>query len=143
MTDHAVMETASDASLCKLSAKTLGYFTDPFIQYFVKSPSRRMPLINRGYYARVTAIEQVVQRFMEAHQAQKFQIVILGAGLDTMYFRLRDQEKIPSQCEYYELDFAEVTKQKTMTIRRRKPLMTVLGLQSAMDLEAACSLGTI
>lgn len=59
--DGAVRETASDASLCKLSASQLGYYADPFVQFFVKAPSRRMPIINRGYYARVAAVESLVQ----------------------------------------------------------------------------------
>ncbi|TMW60075.1 hypothetical protein Poli38472_000117 [Pythium oligandrum] len=140
--DSAVMETASDASLCKLSASALGYFQDAYVQYFVKSPSRRMPIINRGYYARVAAMERVVTKFLDVHAAApKVQVVILGAGLDTMYFRLKEKALLPSQCEYFELDFPDVTLQKVMTIRRRKPLMTALGLQSAAELQAAASSG--
>jgi hypothetical protein len=142
----AVMATASDASLCKLSASSLGYFEDAFVQFFVKSPSRRMPIINRGYYARVAAIESVVTRFVAAHNdsedsTRKTQIVILGAGLDTMFFRLKQRGALPASCEYFEMDFADVTLQKVMTIRRRKQLMSVLGLESAADLQAAASAG--
>jgi len=32
------------------SAVDLGYLDDPFVKYFVKRPSRRPPLINRGSY---------------------------------------------------------------------------------------------
>jgi O-methyltransferase involved in polyketide biosynthesis len=144
--DVAVMATASDASLCKLSASSLGYFEDPFVQYFVKTPSRRMPIINRGYYARVAAIESVVTRFVDAHKGdgdgRKAQIVILGAGLDSMYFRLKQRGALPALCEYFEMDFPDVTLQKVMTIRRRKQLMAVLGLESSAALQAAASAGT-
>lgn len=144
--DVAVMATAGDASLCKLSASSLGYFEDAFVQFFVKSPSRRMPLINRGYYARVAAIETLVTKFLRAHDAdpaQKTQVVILGAGLDTMYFRLKNRAALPAQCEYFEMDFPDVTLQKVMTIRRRKPLMELLGLSSPAELQKAASAGML
>ncbi|GLE02354.1 hypothetical protein PINS_up011192 [Pythium insidiosum] len=140
--DVAVMATASDASLCKLSAASLGYFEDPFVQFFVKSPSRRMPIINRGYYARVTAMERVVLRFLDAHtNAAGAQVVVLGAGLDTMFFRLRRANRLPTNCTFFEVDFPDVTLQKVMTIRRRKPLMEVLGFDSTTALQSALSGG--
>ncbi|DAZ94559.1 TPA: hypothetical protein N0F65_004175 [Lagenidium giganteum] len=137
--DHAVMETASDASLCKLSASALGYYADPFVQFFVKAPSRRMPLINRGYYARVAAIETIVLRFLQQSDAKK-QVVVLGAGLDTMYFRLRQREAL-ANCEYFELDFGEVTTQKILTMKRRKALTSVLELNTAQEFLASVTSG--
>ncbi|RLN54876.1 hypothetical protein BBJ28_00002926 [Nothophytophthora sp. Chile5] len=148
--DGAVQETASDASLCKHSASQLGYFADPFVQYFVKSPSRRMPLINRGYYARVAAIESLVHKFLASGDdavssaettSPKKQVVILGAGLDTMFFRLQAAGKL-AHCEYFELDFPDVTMQKVSAIKRRKPLNSLLGLSAPKDLMAAVSSGT-
>ncbi|KAL4085663.1 hypothetical protein PRIC1_014999 [Phytophthora ramorum] len=137
--DGAVRETASDASLCKLSASQLGYYADPFVQFFVKAPSRRMPLINRGYYARVAAVESLVRKFLGAGQQRK-QVVILGAGLDTMFFRLKSSGML-ANCEYVEMDFPDVTMQKVSTIKRRKPLNALLGLEDAKDFMAAVSSG--
>ncbi|OWZ22234.1 Leucine carboxyl methyltransferase [Phytophthora megakarya] len=139
--DRAVRETASDASLCKLSASKLGYYTDPFVQFFVKAPSRRMPIINRGYYARVAAVESLVRKFLGAGDAQeKKQVVILGAGLDTMFFRLKSSDLL-ANCEYFELDFPDVTMQKVSTIKRRKPLNGLLDLGAMEDFMAAVSSG--
>ncbi|KAF1325786.1 Leucine carboxyl methyltransferase, partial [Globisporangium splendens] len=139
--DSAVMETASDASLCKLSASALGYYKDPYIQYFVKSPSRRMPIINRGYYARVAAVETLVTKFLAAEtEKKKKQVVILGAGLDTMFFRLKEAGQL-QQCEYFELDFPDVTMQKVMIIKRRKPLANLVGLATNEEFIAAVSSG--
>ncbi|KAG7387840.1 Leucine carboxyl methyltransferase 1 [Phytophthora pseudosyringae] len=137
--DGAVRETASDASLCKLSASQLGYYADPFVQFFVKAPSRRMPIINRGYYARVAAVEALVRQFLGAADAQK-QVVILGAGLDTMFFRLKSGGLL-ANCEYFELDFPDVTMQKVSTIKRRNPLNGLLGLGATQDFMAAVSSG--
>lgn len=138
--DSAVMETASDASLCKLSASSLGYFRDPFVQFFVKSPSRRMPIINRGYYARVAAIETLLSKFLASESAQRKQVVILGAGLDTMFFRLKEAGRL-AQCEYFELDFPDVTLQKVMVMKRRKALAALVGLDSNDAFMAAVSSG--
>ncbi|GMF32734.1 unnamed protein product [Phytophthora fragariaefolia] len=137
--DAAVRGTASDASLCKLSAARLGYYADPFVQFFVKTPSRRMPIINRGYYARVAAVEALVRRFLGAAQPKK-QLVVLGAGLDTMFFRLQSDGLLDG-CDYFELDFPDVTMHKVGTIRRRKPLNGPLGLCAASDFAAAVSSG--
>lgn len=140
--DGAVMETASDASLCKLSASALGYFHDPFVQFFVKSPSRRMPIINRGYYARVAAMEMLLTKFLAAvtPNGKKKQVVILGAGLDTMFFRLKEAGRL-AQCEYFELDFPDVTMQKVAVMRRRKALAALVGLDSNDAFMAAVSSG--
>jgi hypothetical protein len=43
-----VQSTANDATVCKLAAASRGYFDDPFLQYFVKTPVRKPPIINRG-----------------------------------------------------------------------------------------------
>lgn len=140
--DGAVRETAADASLCKLSASQLGYYADPFVQFFVKAPSRRMPIINRGYYARVAAVESLVRKFLGAGSdpQQKKQVVILGAGLDTMFFRLKSSELLANY-EYFELDFPDVTMQKVSTIKRRKPLNGLLGLGATKEFMAAVSSG--
>lgn len=139
--DSAVMETAADASLCKLSASTLGYYRDPFVQFFVKSPSRRMPIINRGYYARVAAVETLVRKFVAASDAHtKTQVVVLGAGHDTMFFRLQEAGQL-AHCTYFELDFPDVTRQKVAVMKRRKALAALVGLDSSDAFLAAVSSG--
>lgn len=137
--DGAVRETASDASQCKLSACQLGYYSDAYAQFFVKAPSRRMPIINRGYYARVAAIETLVRKFLGTEQQRK-QVVILGAGLDTIFFRLQSSGVLVN-CEYFELDFPDVTMQKASIIKRRKPLHDLLKLNTPKDFMAAVSSG--
>ncbi|CCI41646.1 unnamed protein product [Albugo candida] len=139
--DGPIMDTALDASICKQSASSLGYYKDPFISFFVKSlPSRRMPLINRGYYARVAAIREIVERYIKAYTShqRKVQIVVLGAGFDTLYFRLcteNSQLVHASNCSYFELDFPEITTQKLRVIRRRPQLQKLLHFSSLDELQ--------
>jgi [phosphatase 2A protein]-leucine-carboxy methyltransferase len=63
--DEATQATNCDASECKRSAVQLGYWTDNFISFFVKQPSRKAPEINRGYYARVKGIEIFLNNFIK------------------------------------------------------------------------------
>jgi tRNA wybutosine-synthesizing protein 4 len=46
--DQAVVDTNDDAQLSKLSCVRHGYFQDAFVHHFVRRPTRRSPLINRG-----------------------------------------------------------------------------------------------
>lgn len=63
--DEAVIATNDDASECKRSAVRLGYWKDDFIGYFVKSPERKAPEINRGYFARVKGVEICIEKFLQ------------------------------------------------------------------------------
>lgn len=42
----------SNPQVSKLSCVRTGYWQDPYLQHFVRKPSRRSPMINRGYYSR-------------------------------------------------------------------------------------------
>lgn len=63
--DEAVISTNDDASYCKRSAVKLGYWKDDFLGYFVRSPERKAPEINRGYFARVKGIEMCIEKFFK------------------------------------------------------------------------------
>ena len=59
----------------------------------VKSPRKRcLPLINRGYFSRVHTVDKVLLRFLEAADGNSVpQIVSLGAGMDSTFFKLRSK----------------------------------------------------
>lgn len=63
--DEAIQATNDDASECKRYAVQLSYWSDPFINFFVKQTGRKAPEINRGYYARVKGIEVFVDKFLK------------------------------------------------------------------------------
>ena len=70
--------------LCKSSAERLGYFSDPFLRFFVKKAARRTPIINRGYYLRWKAIHEVLGRFVRLRKhGERLQVVSLGCGFDS------------------------------------------------------------
>ncbi|KAF0698680.1 Aste57867_10721 [Aphanomyces stellatus] len=134
--DTSVQETASDAAACKLSAVRLGYWEDPFASMFAK-PNRKMPIINRGYYARARSIELLIHRFFATpvatpsgggNQPHTRQVIVLGAGQDSMFFRLKTQHPdLLATTMYVELDFPAVTRSKVRLCRRHKVLADALG----------------
>lgn len=72
---------------------TRGYMVDDTLLSMLGEASAKpeQPIMNRGYYARMMAIERLVGRFARACEASNWQLISLGAGLDTLYFRLRDR----------------------------------------------------
>lgn len=64
-----------------------------------------MPIINRGSWARVYSIRQVILRFQKLFE--KVNIVSLGAGYDSTYFWLKSL-KLDTQIDYIEIDFPQL-----------------------------------
>jgi len=58
------------------------YFPDEpdYYEPFVPKYTRRNPLINRGYWLRMHAIEQVVRQFLEEDTGKVKVVVNLGCG---------------------------------------------------------------
>uniref|UniRef100_A0A2K6TEX8 Leucine carboxyl methyltransferase 1 n=1 Tax=Saimiri boliviensis boliviensis TaxID=39432 RepID=A0A2K6TEX8_SAIBB len=87
--DEGVRGTCEDASLCKRFAVSIGYWHDPYIQHFVRlSKERKAPEINRGYFARVHGVSQLIKAFLRKTECH-CQIINLGAGMDTTFWRLK------------------------------------------------------
>jgi tRNA wybutosine-synthesizing protein 4 len=107
--DKAVQGTNDDAAVSKLSMCNRGYLKDEYIQFFVTKPTKRAPVINRGYYARVAAVWEIVRSFTASYasQSRECQVVVLGAGYDTMPLRMiESQTHMPVR--YIEVDFPRV-----------------------------------
>lgn len=70
-----------------------------------------------GTCVRSTAIDELVRRFLSAGPKTKRQIISLGAGSDTRYFRLQTSSSSwPQEFIYHELDFPEITASKIKII---------------------------
>ncbi|XP_043567665.1 leucine carboxyl methyltransferase 1 isoform X2 [Chiloscyllium plagiosum] len=118
--DEAVRSTCDDATVCKRFAVSMNYWKDPYIQYFIKQPSeRKAPEINRGYYARVKAVNILLDAFIKKTSCN-CQIINLGAGLDTTFWRLKDQNLLPKK--YFEVDFPMIVMRKIHLIKTKPPL---------------------
>ncbi|KAI5845747.1 S-adenosyl-L-methionine-dependent methyltransferase [Morchella snyderi] len=120
--DRIVQQTDQDASQSRLSAVETGYLIDPFARALVEGPvQKKFPLINRGTYVRTTAIDQLVTRFLASTPTKK-QIISLGAGSDTRYFRLLTTHRAAAaSLLYHEIDFSAVTSRKIRALTRGTP----------------------
>jgi [phosphatase 2A protein]-leucine-carboxy methyltransferase len=150
--DAPIRATDNDAAIARLSAVQKGYLIDHYIAPLVPRAhlhQPRSPLINIGTYLRARGIDDLLENWFRLTGERKVQIVSLGAGSDTRFWRLavricffyiRKQEKekridIVSQNgpragqlhRYIEIDFAENTSRKAMSIRKSRVLKAGLG----------------
>ncbi|KDQ52823.1 hypothetical protein JAAARDRAFT_137977 [Jaapia argillacea MUCL 33604] len=138
--DVSIRQTDVDAAGARLSAVQRNYIRDPFIRFLVPRAhlqSPRPPLINIGTYVRSAAIDELVTQWLTLSEKEgtKCQIVSLGAGSDTRFWRIETGPHRESLSAYFELDFPEVTTKKAMAIRKSKELSAVLGDRDAVHLE--------
>ena len=91
--DTAVQGTNDSSILSKISTSELGYFEDDCLKHFATKIVRRSPLVNRGYYIRAKLIDSMIQEFLSQmnRDTLKNQILNLGAGFDSSFFRLKSQ----------------------------------------------------
>ena len=82
--------------------------------------------MSSGTYVRTKAIDQLVDKFLSSEPTSKKQIISLGAGSDTRYFRLMDR-KPPPNLVYHELDFPTNTRLKIQAIKRSPNLARCVG----------------
>lgn len=137
--DDAVKGTDQDAAGSRVSCVELGYLHDPYAKLFATQPStRRLPLLNRGMYCilavcfyilisrigsyvRTSAIDLLVAKFLCTYPSAAKQIVSLGAGTDTRFFRLLDAYP-DLRLVYHEIDFPTNTLPKIACIQRHAAL---------------------
>ncbi|CAG7854579.1 Leucine carboxyl methyltransferase 1; AltName: Full=Protein phosphatase methyltransferase 1; AltName: Full=[Phosphatase 2A protein]-leucine-carboxy methyltransferase 1 [Serendipita indica DSM 11827] len=129
--DDGIRSTDGFAAHARVSAVRLGYIQDPFVSLFVpraRNLPTHAPLINIGTYVRTTSIDQLVESFLTAGSPEvKRQIVSVGAGSDTRFWRLSTGPLQNAVARYVELDFPEITTKKAMSIRKSTQLSSVLG----------------
>nr|CAG4650268.1 EOG090X08O3 [Sida crystallina] len=118
--DEAVRSTNDDASICKRFAVHMGYWNDPYLPLLVRNTERKTPEINRGYFARVQGISNLIHKFITITKGQ-CQIVNFGAGFDTRFWNLRDQNL--NVIKFVEIDFPNVTSRKCYYIKNNSKLL--------------------
>lgn len=80
-TDDFIMDTNNSSIVSKRSVEKYYYPDEPeFFRYFVSKFKRRSPLINRGYWLRMKAIDRAVEDFLDEPTDKKKVVVNLGCG---------------------------------------------------------------
>ena len=79
--DEYIMDTNNSSIVSKRSVEKLYYAGEPeYFRYFVSKFKRRSPLINRGYWLRMKAVEHCVTRFLAEGTAKRKVVINLGCG---------------------------------------------------------------
>lgn len=134
--DAPTRATDNDAATARLSAVRKGYLADPYIPALIPRAhlqQPRPPLINIGTYLRTRAIDLLVDDWFRLAGRHKVQIVSLGAGSDTRFWRLANGPHAAKLQRYIEIDFAENTSRKVMSIRKNRVLSAALGAESDLS----------
>lgn len=103
--DEGIRSTDGFAVHARVSAVRQGYLHDPFVNQFApRSLPTHTPLINIGTYVRTTSIDRLVEDFLKVGTANgsmiKKQIVSVGAGSDTRFWRLSVDYTLNFMFEY-------------------------------------------
>jgi len=117
MSDHeTAASTSGDAVASKVSACRAGYFSDPLLMSRLASPvhRRKDPMINRGTWLRVRLTEEFVRAFIKRYDG-KCAVVVPGAGLDTLFWRLQERPTA-----WVEADLHEVCEQKARKLGMKR-----------------------
>lgn len=132
--DEAVIATNDDAAFCKYQAITKGYYKDSFLEQILPAKvrswsSKKPPEISRGYYARSASISYLIEQFISQHES--CQIISLGAGYDSLFWRLKShkfckESESDINIKFVELDMSSVVMRKIMAIKRQPKLLEQL-----------------
>jgi len=102
MTDDRVRFTDDQAAWSKTSSVKRGYWDDQALVKCIPKGPRRSPLVHAVYYMRHRLVDTVLREVIE--RSTFTQMLILGAGTDTSFWRLEMATKAP-HIKWFEIDF--------------------------------------
>lgn len=118
--DEAIIGTNDYSIVSKRSVEKLYLHNEPeYLRPFVGKLKRRAPLINRGYWLRMKAIEHVVKAFLDEPLPKSKIIINLGCGYEPLPFRMLWKYK--NQCrnvKFIDIDFPQLMRHKVEIIRQ-------------------------
>ncbi|KAL6710068.1 tRNA methyltransferase ppm2 [Coniothyrium glycines] len=99
----------SKRSVCKIYMSKEPDYYEPFVPKLV----RRNPLINRGYWLRMHAIEQVVHQFLKEDDGKQKVVVNLGCGYDPLPFQFWHRHaSLSKQAVFMDVDYPQLMQRK-------------------------------
>ncbi|KEY64425.1 hypothetical protein S7711_05244 [Stachybotrys chartarum IBT 7711] len=127
--DDLIMGTNSSSIVSKRSVERLYYPNEPhYFRYFVKKFQRRAPLINRGYWLRLRAIDVIVRQFLSRPSTAKKVVINLGCGSDVLPWQCH--ARYPSVCDdalFIDVDYPDLIKKKRAIVLETPDLKELLG----------------
>ncbi|KFY13852.1 hypothetical protein V492_03016 [Pseudogymnoascus sp. VKM F-4246] len=126
--DDSIMGTNNSSIVSKRSVERLYYPNEPhFFRYFVKKPQRRAPLINRGYWLRMKAIDHVVSQFLKETTEKKKIVVNLGCGYDPLPWQSWVRYPEASRdVTFVDIDYRDLIVRKRDMVQQTSELNSVL-----------------
>ncbi|KAF2396660.1 LCM-domain-containing protein [Trichodelitschia bisporula] len=127
--DEAIQGTNDYSIVSKRSVEKIYYAGEPeFLRPFVSKFRRRAPVINRGYWLRMRAIENALVDFLKEPTSAPKAIINLGCGYDTLPFRmLWKHGNRCSNIKFIDIDYPQLMEKKVATIVDN-PVFNVQGL---------------
>ncbi|KAF2129601.1 LCM-domain-containing protein [Dothidotthia symphoricarpi CBS 119687] len=112
--DNDIMNTNDSSIVSKRSVSKLYLTKEPdFYEPFVPKFVRRNPLINRGYWLRMHAIEQVVLRFLQEENGKPKIVVNLGCGYDPLPFQFWHRyASLTQDATFVDVDYPQLMEKK-------------------------------
>ncbi|KAJ6440844.1 leucine carboxyl methyltransferase [Purpureocillium lavendulum] len=122
-------KTNSSSIMSKRSVERL-YYPDEthFFRYFVRKFQRRAPLINRGYWLRLRAIDVVVRKFLTCPSSRKKLVINLGCGSDVLPWQ--SYARYNAACEnvlFIDIDYPDLMQKKRAVVLETPELKALLG----------------
>ena len=130
--------TTTPTSICTSNpANTRGIIRRPRSSQRAAHPRQVQPIIKRGTHARVCVMDRAISTFLNNNsQEPTCQIIVLGAGMDTSYFRyctnniMGQQESSTTEVNWYEIDHSIVIEEKAGIIKHSSTILSSISSQS-------------
>ncbi|WPH04407.1 Hypothetical protein R9X50_00729800 [Acrodontium crateriforme] len=126
--DEFIMDTNNSSIVSKRSVEKLYHGdSEEYFRHFVSKFKRRSPLINRGYWLRMKAIEHGVTRFLAEKTAKRKIVINLGCGYDPLPFQYLGKQ--PDLCEnatFVDVDYPTLMQNKLGIIDKTPELRSLL-----------------
>jgi tRNA wybutosine-synthesizing protein 4 len=134
--DEAIIGTNDYSIVSKRSVEKIYCAGEPeFLRPFVAKFKRRAPLINKGYWLRMKAIEQAVKHFLEEKNEKRKVIVNLGCGYEPLPFRmLWKYSNLCHDLRFVDVDYPQLIQKKVEIIRKNSIFSDLLS-RSAVTIE--------
>ncbi|KAL7952306.1 hypothetical protein V8C34DRAFT_323821 [Trichoderma compactum] len=126
--DDLVMGTNTSSITSKRSVERLYHSKEtPFFRYFVPKFQRRAPLINRGYWLRLRAIDAIVHKFLTKETEGKKVIINLGCGSDVLPWQCHARyDNLGSDVLFVDVDYPDLMKKKRAIVLQTPELRSLL-----------------